>query len=226
MAETAGTARPAGTASLTRGEVVTSDGVRLAYEEAGTGSPSVLLVHGMACDRTQMRAQLAHLASRHRAVAVDMRGHGESDKPHGDYGHEVLGGDLLELSEALGLDRPVVMGHSLGGSVALQAAVAHPGAFRGLVMLDSGMRKLSDKQAELGPFYETLGGPDHDQRVQEFVIARLFEPVDDPTVAKAVAITMGAVPAHAFLAMAKGVSSCRSARSCPRAWWRSSGPTG
>jgi pimeloyl-ACP methyl ester carboxylesterase len=191
--------------TVRRGEFVTSDGVRLAYDDAGSGSPAILLVHGMACDRTQMRAQLEHLAPRHRVVAVDMRGHGESDKPVGDYSRQVLGGDLLQLSAALGLDRPVVIGHSLGGSVALHAAVAHPGAFRGVVLLDSGMRRLEDKAAELGPFYEQLGGPDHDRLVQEFVLARLFEPVDDPAVAEAVAVTMGAVPAHAFLAMAADV---------------------
>ena len=57
------------------------NGVKLAYEEAGAGGPPLLLVHGMRCNRSHMYPQLGHFMRRHRVVAIDVRGQGESDAP-------------------------------------------------------------------------------------------------------------------------------------------------
>jgi pimeloyl-ACP methyl ester carboxylesterase len=64
---------------------LTRDGVRLAYEESGSGSPPIVLVHGWTCNHTYFSPQREHFSKRHRVIAVDLRGHGESDKPHGSY---------------------------------------------------------------------------------------------------------------------------------------------
>jgi len=180
-------------------------GVRIGYDEAGAGDPALVLVHGMACDRTHLRHQFDHLRDRYRVVAVDLRGHGVSDKPDGVYDSATFVGDFLALFDALDLDRPVMIGHSLGGSLSLALAVAHPESISGLVMLDSGIRPPAHKTAELQPFYATLGGPDHGDRVRDFVVGRLFEPVDGPEVTAEVAATMAATPAHVFRAMGDGV---------------------
>ena len=57
------------------------DGVALFYEEAGVGELPMLLVHGLACDHTHLTPQLEHFSDDHRVVAVDLRGHGQSDAP-------------------------------------------------------------------------------------------------------------------------------------------------
>jgi pimeloyl-ACP methyl ester carboxylesterase len=181
------------------------NGVRLAYREAGRGDPPVVLIHGMACDHTHLTPQFQHLSTRRRVVTLDLRGHGQSDKPTGDYTNEVFGDDLRFVFESLGLEHPVVIGHSLGGSIALALAAAEPRLFGALVLLDSGVRAPTAKQAELQPFYATLGGADHAELVRQFVIDRLFEPTDGRVVIEQVAATMGATPAHVFLAMAEGV---------------------
>ena len=62
---------------------VDHEGVSIAYVEAGVGDPPILLVHGMACDHTHLLPQFHHLRSRHRVIAVDLRGHGASDRPGG-----------------------------------------------------------------------------------------------------------------------------------------------
>lgn len=197
---------------------VEHDGVRLAYVEAGQGSPAVLLVHGMACDHTHLLPQLHHLERRHRVVAVDLRGHGASDAPEGDYSGEVLGEDLRVVCRELGLDRPVVVGHSLGGSVSLALAGRRPDLFRAVVLLDSGIRRPDAKRQELQPFYDTLGGPDHADRVRRFVADRLFLPTDGDELVDRVAATMAATAPHVFLAMARGVvafDSQAAAVACP-----------
>jgi pimeloyl-ACP methyl ester carboxylesterase len=181
------------------------NGVQLAYREAGRGDPPVVLIHGMACDHTHLRPQFEHLSTRRRVVTLDLRGHGQSDKPTGDYTNEVFGDDIRFVFESLGLEHPVVIGHSLGGSIALALAAAQPRLLGALVLLDSGVRTPTAKQAELQPFYATLGGADHAELVRQFVIDRLFEPTDGRIVIEQVAATMGATPAHVFLAMAEGV---------------------
>ncbi len=181
------------------------DGVRLAYREAGTGDPPIVLVHGMACDHTHLLAQFEHLAPRHRVVALDQRGHGGSDVPDGDYTTEVFAQDLRGVIERLGLVRPILVGHSLGGGVVLHLAVEHPELVRAVVLLDSGVRRTTARREELQPFYDTLGGPDHAERVRAFVRDRLFEETDGEEVFEAVAAVMAAVPARIFLAMGAGV---------------------
>lgn len=198
--------------------IIDADGVRLAYTEAGHGDPNVLLLHGMACDRSQFELQLRHLARTHRVVSLDLRGHGDSDKPHGDYSTEALVEDVRWAITALGLDRPVVIGHSRGGSLALALAMAHPAMTRALVLLDSGLRPPGDRQQDLAPFYATLGGGDHAERVRAFAARMLLEPTDGAEVAARVAQTMAATPGHVFQAMAQSVmvfDNLAAAQQCP-----------
>jgi len=193
-------------------------GVSLAYLDVGAGDPPLVLVHGMACDHTHLLPQLRHLSPHHRTIAVDLRGHGHSDKPRGAYTTEVFGDDLLFLFDRLGLDQPVLIGHSLGGSISLALAARHPDRVGALVLLDSGIRANEAKRDELKPFYDELGGPDHAERVRRFVIDRLFEPTDPQDVLDTVATTMAGTPAHVFLAMGEGVlafDSRAAAQRCP-----------
>ncbi len=191
---------------------VDREGVRLGFTEAGAGDPPIVLIHGMACDRSHLQPQLHHLSRRHRVVAVDLRGHGASDKPSGTYTTDVFGDDLCALFDRLDLDRPVLVGHSLGGSIALALAARRPEAVGALVLLDSGIRSPDAKHAELRPFYETLGGADHAERIAAFVHQRLFETTDGAELAAAVAACMAATPPHVFMAMAEGVLAFDSAR--------------
>jgi pimeloyl-ACP methyl ester carboxylesterase len=183
---------------------VDCEGVALAYTDVGSG-PSVLLLHGMACDRSHMLDLAFHLSGRYRCVALDLRGHGQSDAPPTGYATDVLVDDIVRAIEALGLERPVVIGHSRGGSLALALASRRPDLVRALVLLDSGIRSSAGRAADLGPFYATLGGADHAERVAAFARERLLEPTDGEEVIHKVETVMGATPAHVFLGMAEGV---------------------
>ena len=70
------------------------DGVELFYAEAGSGEPPVLLVHGWTCDHTAMVPLFTYFRRSHRVITVDLRGHGESDKPEQDYTMAVFADDL------------------------------------------------------------------------------------------------------------------------------------
>lgn len=94
------------------------DGIRIAYDDAGSGS-ALILLHGFPFDRTIWRAQFEPLARLTRVIAVDLRGSGESDCGTGPALMETLAGDVFGLLDALDAGRIVLAGHSMGGYVAL-----------------------------------------------------------------------------------------------------------
>lgn len=101
------------------------NGVALAYKEAGSGAPPIVLVHDLASDHTCFGPQFEHFSCRHRVVAVDLRGHGQSDKPSQACTVALLADDLAWLCYELGLYRPVLLGHGLGGWAALDLAARY-----------------------------------------------------------------------------------------------------
>lgn len=100
----------------TPGQVTTNDGVNLHYLEAGSGKP-ILMIPGWSQTAEQFKHQLSGLSDRYRVIALDMRGHGESDKP--DFGYKIsrLAKDVHDAIHALDLDEVNILGHSMGCSV-------------------------------------------------------------------------------------------------------------
>ncbi len=111
--------------------------LRLPYLDwGGDGAPLVLL-HGLASNARIWDLTAPHLVRHFRVIALDQRGHGLSDKSD-SYTFQAVTGDVAALAERLGLDVPVLVGHSWGANVALQFAAEHPGVVRGLVLVDGG----------------------------------------------------------------------------------------
>ena len=118
-------------------------GHRLVYRigggEPGAGSgPVLLLVHGMASSSTTWRAVLPGLMEHFTVVTPDLVGHGASDKPRHDYSLGAHANILRDLMITLGIERATVIGHSLGGGVAMQLAYQHPQCCERLVLVSSG----------------------------------------------------------------------------------------
>ena len=115
------------------------------HDHAGAGSP-FLLVHGLASNLRLWDGVAATLAGAgHRVVAVDLRGHGRSDKPDGGYDVAREAGDLRALVADLGLERPWVAGQSWGGNVVLELAWAHPEVVAGVACVDGGWIELASR---------------------------------------------------------------------------------
>lgn len=111
-------------------------GVGLAYEDVGRGDP-IILAHGWGCDRSTLRALACQLRLRHRVVLVDFRGFGDSDAPRPPYAMSTFAEDLRFIAETLRLERPVLVGHGMGGTIALEAAAARPDTWSHVIMLES-----------------------------------------------------------------------------------------
>ena len=115
---------------------ITGPAGELYVDDAGSGSGvPILFLHSYAGTSAHWKAQLAHLRPRRRAVAMDLRGHGHSDKPpDGDYSVASIGEDIAAVVDALELRRFVLVGHSLGGAAAAAYVGKHPQRVAGLVL--------------------------------------------------------------------------------------------
>lgn len=112
-------------------------GHRMCLTDVGTGPP-ILLVHGMMSARTTWADQWDRLAAEHRVLAPDLFGHGESAKPLGDYSLGAHAASLRDLLDALDVPSATVVGHSLGGGIAMQLAYLFPERVDRLVLVSSG----------------------------------------------------------------------------------------
>jgi pimeloyl-ACP methyl ester carboxylesterase len=112
-----------------------SDGASLAFSDEGSVEPPVLFVHGWQAERGVWREVTTALNENARAIAVDLRGSGESRAATGPFALERFATDLWELTRTLALPPAVVVGHSMGATVALRFAVDYPQAVRGLVLI-------------------------------------------------------------------------------------------
>ena len=111
---------------------------RLRISDGGRGGTPVVLLHGLGGDLEAWRPQLVHLRASRRAIAYDQRGHGESDRARdGVYTIDALAADLDAVLRALGVDRAVLVGHSLSGTVITAFAAAHPEKVAALVYADA-----------------------------------------------------------------------------------------
>lgn len=125
---------------------------RMHYEVAGSGSPAVVLTHGLAATGATWAGQIEGLSPSFRVVTWDLRGHGRSPSPPGDCSLSDLADDLRSVLDAAAIDRAVVLGHSAGGVVAMQFALDHADRCAGLVLVGT----ASECNAKAKEFYETL----------------------------------------------------------------------
>jgi len=116
---------------------LTLHGNRVRYLSAGSGPP-VLLIHGITSSADTWAAAISGLARRHTVIAPDLLGHGGSAKPRGDYSLGAYASGVRDLLAALGHDQVSVVGHSLGGGVAMQFAYQFPERTERLALISSG----------------------------------------------------------------------------------------
>ena len=116
---------------------ITVDGVRLACHVRGPAdAPALVLLHGLGGQASTWDTVGAEFARSHRVLAIDLRGHGDSDRP-GVYSFELMRDDVLGILDRLGLDRVNLLGHSMGGTVAYLIAEQEPGRIGRLILEDT-----------------------------------------------------------------------------------------
>jgi pimeloyl-ACP methyl ester carboxylesterase len=143
-----------------------------------------------------MAPQFDYFQRTHRVLSVDLRGHGQSDKPHQDYTMAAFADDLAWLCDERGLKKPVVVGHSMGGVIAVELARQFPELPGAVVTLDSPVVPPQVGRAGRLAVAEALRGPDYQKVQQEFVEKLLFIAADDPALKARVVREMSSAPQY------------------------------
>lgn len=140
---------------------VTLNGTGFRYRDWGDQGQPVVLLHGLASTSHIWDLVAPLLSSDFAVVALDQRGHGESDKPATGYDFATVARDLQSFVDALGLQNPIVVGHSWGGNVAVEHAATYPSAALGICLLDGGTIEISAwPDMSLARAREKLAPPD------------------------------------------------------------------
>jgi pimeloyl-ACP methyl ester carboxylesterase len=161
-----------------------ADGLRIAYHVEGRGNPTLVFVHCWSCDRSYWSAQVPVFSKTHRVVTVDLAGHGASEQVRKAWTMEAFGADVAAVLKEENLKNVILIGHSMGGEVVLEAARLAPKRVIGIVGVDTFQdltQTISPDQIEgfLASFRTNFAG-----RTEEFVRAMFPASADPALVAK------------------------------------------
>lgn len=188
------------------GEVALSTGIRMHYAEQGEprGEP-VILLHGYSDSWFSFSRVLSPLSREAHVYALDMRGHGRSDKPDTGYGMSDLAADVIAFMDAKGIVRATVIGHSMGGLVAQQVALAAPKRVARLVLVGTAKSVNSfTGVAELQQAVASLGDPVPEAFVREFQVSTVHGNVPAAFIDRAVSESL-LLPARVWHALMTGM---------------------
>ena len=144
----------------------------------GNGLPPIVFVHGFACAHSDWDAQVAHLSPRHQTIAVDLRGHGASPGEAADCSIERYGADVAEVMRALALPPAVLVGHSMGCRVVIEAALQAPAQTAGLILVDG-----SQFAAAMEPvLMQRFASPDGYETITNALFNDMFTARSNPAV--------------------------------------------
>jgi pimeloyl-ACP methyl ester carboxylesterase len=178
-----------------------ADGVPIVYEvygatavELSADAPTLVLIHGWSCDRGYWEAQVDPLAERYRVVTLDLAGHGDSGLERDAWTIASYGADVAAVVEELDLERAILVGHSMGGDVAVAAARFVPQRVAAMVWVDTYRQLGTPRTAdEIEAFVAPLRA-DFAANTYSFVGERLFRPDSDSALVERVARDMSAAP--------------------------------
>ena len=173
--------------------VVAPDGVTIRYDDQGEGELSLVFVHGWNCDRSYWNAQREFFAKSHRVVTLDLAGHGDSDQGRADWTMRAFGQDVSAVVTALDLHKVVLIGHSMGGKVVVEAAKQLKSRVVAVVGVDTfhngGRETPQSRQKEVLEelAYDYAG-------FMKQIVGRMFVEQSDPAIRDFVMADMAAAP--------------------------------
>jgi len=198
--------------AATAGTATAPDGVRIHYETTGTGRPAMVLVHCWTCDRGFWKDVVERFARGRQVVTLDLAGHGRSGRTRKRYTMQSFGQDVKAVADALKLDRMVLVGHSMGGQVILEAARLLEDRVVGLVPVDTLLDvEQRDDPKETQAFLEKMQA-DFKGTANGFMREYMFVPTTPPAVIDRVMTAVTTFPPEIALSALRENWSYDSAR--------------
>lgn len=181
---------------------ISADGVPIHYDVHGNGAIALVFVHGWCCNRRYWDRQAEHFAPHYTVVCLDLAGHGASGCNRTTWTVPAFGEDVVAVVEQLGLEQVVLIGHSMGGLVIVEAARRLPTAVIGVVGVDTWEnveqpRTPAQVAESLAPFRANF------VEAMRTAVRRWFVPTTDPTLVEPVVAGMAAAPPHIGIGVAE-----------------------
>jgi pimeloyl-ACP methyl ester carboxylesterase len=181
------------------------DGLKLYYERDGNGGPELLFIPGWCCDHTFYEPQFDYFKQSHAVTALALRGCGRSAHPESGYDIPTLADDIAWFCSEVGIEKPVVVGHSLGGMIAVELGARHPSLPRAVVADDPGPIHPTEAAVRVySGFAQQLAGPTGEE-VRRVWVEDTVGPTVDGELRKKIVDTMCAVPLAVARAVIEGV---------------------
>ncbi len=173
--------------------VPSADSVIIHYDVRGEGNPALVFVHGWSANRSYWREQAGEFAENYRVVTIDLAGHGESGLNRQDWTMEAFGADVAAVVNRLELERVILIGHSMGGMVVIEAARLLHDNVIGIVGVDSytGIGQTypdSAIDAYLAPFKEDFKTASYD------LVLTMFPEISDSSLMREIAEDISSAP--------------------------------
>ncbi|MFN0181241.1 MAG: alpha/beta fold hydrolase [Gemmatimonadales bacterium] len=182
----------------------TLDGSRVHYKSIGTGRTAVVLVHCWACDLNVWRTQVPVLEGRVRIIAIDLPGHGRSDKPTVAYTMAHFARATNAVLEASGVERAVVVGHSMGVPVVREFLRRYPAKVVGMVAVDGRLVSPGIDSASVERQVKLFEGPGAAAAFEQ-MIAPMFPAADQAALKRQVLQTARSTPQHVVQSSFRGM---------------------
>ncbi|MFY9611694.1 MAG: alpha/beta hydrolase [Blastocatellia bacterium] len=180
------------------------NGRRIHYENHGKGREAIVLIHGWTCDLGFWRGQIPDLSKRARVIAIDLPGHGQSDKPEISYTMDLFARAVDAVMQDAGVDRAVLVGHSMGTPVARQFYRRYPQKTLGLVIVDGALRPFGDKKM-MDSFIAPLRGPNYKDQAARFIDG-MMGPQVSPALREQVKTSMLSTPQYVAVSAMEGMA--------------------
>jgi pimeloyl-ACP methyl ester carboxylesterase len=188
------------------GRSESADGTSIAYTDTGSGDGALVFVHGWATHRGYWEAQVEDLARDYRVVTIDLAGHGDSGKERTDWSIEAFGKDVVAVVNDVNLRSAILIGHSMGGFVVIEAARMLPGRVVGVIGIDT----LHDVEMRFPKeqYDELLNGLGRDfaGACRSFVQSMFIE-ASDPELVKEVTDDMCSTPPEVAIGALRAAST-------------------
>ena len=173
------------------------DTMRVHYQNYGEGKEAVVFIHGWSCNLNFWKANLPAFVNQSRVIAIDLPGHGESDKPQVTYSMDLFARAIDAVLQDAKVERATLVGHSLGAPVIRQFYRKYPDKTRSLVIVDGSLRPFSNPE-QMKQFLDPLRGPDYKKQA-ELIIGFVSQGVKDKKASEEIKAAMLSTPQHVML---------------------------